>query len=100
MHCVAESVKRYETGEYAIMNCSASLHDSNSQTTIIALGHNEKTQLYKCQLVREIVSANNEGDQQRSNGVINRKASSPQKSQECRLTFDITPFKSVQTDFK
>ena len=38
------------------MNSATSTHDPRTQTTVIAAGHNEKCQLYSCQLAREIVS--------------------------------------------
>ena len=43
------------------MNSATSTHDPSSQTTIIAAGHNEKCQLYNCQLAREIVSNSDTG---------------------------------------
>ena len=93
-HCVAESVKRFSTGEFAVMNCSAGSH--KNQSTTIAVGHNERTQLYKCQLVREIVPDQHAGA---NNGeVVNRKAKAKKES-DSRLTFEIISSKSVQTDF-
>ena len=43
------------------MNCASSSHDSKSQKTIIAVGHNEKTQLYSCQLARELITPQDKG---------------------------------------
>ena len=59
--CVTESVKRFSTREFAVMNCASSSHDSKSQKTIIAVGHNEKTQLYSCQLARELITPQDKG---------------------------------------
>jgi len=96
-HCIAESVKKFSTGDFSVMNSATSTHDPSSQTTIIAAGHNEKCQLYNCQLAREIVS-NSDTGAPRENGVINRKASNKSES-ESKITFQVTPLKSVQTDF-
>ena len=97
-HCMAESVKKFNTGEFAVMNCAASAFDPQTQTSVIAVGHNEKCQLYKCQLVREILDDQNET---RTNGVIHRKTSSnAHKDLKTKLSFQICPGKAVQTDFK
>ena len=92
---MAESVKKFNTGEFAVMNCAASAFDAKSQTTTIAAGHNEKCQLYTCQLAREIIEEEN-----KTNGVINRKSSPSPKDLNSRLTFQVRPGKAVQTDFK
>lgn len=89
-HCTAESIKIFNTGKFAIMVGAPSSFNANNQTTIIALGHNEICQLYKCQLAREFV------DQPQENGVVNRR--SPPKK-ETRLTFDIQTLNSAQADF-
>ena len=39
-----------------MMNSATSTHDPRTQTTVIAAGHDEKCQLYSCQLAREIVN--------------------------------------------
>ena len=54
-------MKRFSTREFAVMNCASSSHDSKSQKTIIAVGHNEKTQLYSCQLARELITPQDKG---------------------------------------
>ena len=90
---MAESVKKFNTGEFAVMNCAASAFDAQSQTTTIAAGHNEKCQLYTCQLAREII------EEERTNGVINRRRPSA-KDIKTRLTFQVCPGKAIQTDFK
>ena len=54
-------MKRFNTREFAVMNCASSSHDSKSQKTIIAVGHNEKTQLYSCQLARELITPQDKG---------------------------------------
>merc|ERR1719219_3142209 len=58
---------------------------------MIAVGHNERTQLYKCQLAREVVP------EDAANGVVVNRKSKTKK--ESRLTFEIIPANSVQTDF-
>ena len=60
-HCVAESVKRFSTDEFAVMNCAPSAYNATHQKTIIAVGLNEKCQLYSCQLARELVSPSDQG---------------------------------------
>ena len=97
-HCVAESVKRFDTGEFAVMNCATSAYQAQSQTSVIAVGHNEKCQLYRCQLAREILE--DQGDT-KTNGVVHRKsANSSPRDVKTRLTFQVSPGKTVQTDFK
>ena len=78
------------------MNCATSAHDPNNQTTTIAVGLNQNCQLYKCQLATELVST---AEEAKENGVINRKNPST-KDVQSRITFQVTPLKSVQTDFK
>ena len=60
-HCIAESVKRFSTDEFAVMNCAPSAYNATHQKTIIAVGLNEKCQLYSCQLARELVSPPDQG---------------------------------------
>ena len=87
------------------MNCASSSHDSKSQKTIIAVGHNEKCQLYSCQLARELITPQDKesGDHSGKNGVTHRNQTTPRQSNgqlESRLTFHIEALNSVQTDFK
>ena len=35
-NCTTESVKRFSTREFAVMNCASGSHDTKSQKTIIA----------------------------------------------------------------
>jgi hypothetical protein len=107
---VAESVKRFSTGEFAVMNCASASHDPNSQTTLIAVGHNEKCQVYSCQLARELVT--DESDQPQNNdqlrqrqtasngGITRQRQTASNGGGQTRFTFQISPLKSVQTDFK
>lgn len=85
-HCVAEPVTRYETGGYAIMNISASAFDVSKQRTVIAVGHNEKTQLYTLELAQECLPKD------KANKTNNNFDST-------RLVFKVSPGKNVQTDF-
>ena len=95
---MAESVKMFNTGEFAVMNCAASAFNPQSQTTIIAAGHNEKCQLYTCQLDKEVIEE--DGDR-KANGVINRRSPAASTDLKTRLTFRVRPDgKAVQTDFK
>ena len=96
---MAESVKRHDTGEFAVMNCAASAYHAQSQTSVIAVGHNEKCQLYRCQLAREVLEDQGETE---PNGVINRRVgtNATPKDLKTRLTFQICHGKAVQTDFK
>ena len=97
---MAESVKRYDTGEFAVMNCAASAYHPQSQTSVIAVGHNEKCQLYRCQLARELLE---DPGEKKTNGVIHRRGStnsSPQEDLKTRLTFQVSHGKAVQTDFR
>lgn len=102
--CVTESVKRFSTREFAVMNCASSSHDSKSQKTIIAVGHNEKCQLYSCQLTRELITPQDKesGDHSGKNGVTHRNQTASRQSNgqlESRLTFHIEALNSVQSDF-
>jgi prolactin regulatory element-binding protein len=98
--CTTESVKRFSTREFAVMNCASGSHDTKSQKTIIAVGHNEKCQLYSCQLARELLSSPEETEVTGRNGVTNRNSTNgPTGHLESRLTFHIEPLNSVQTDF-
>lgn len=90
----AESVTRYESGDFACMNmCVAGYEQKAPQTNYVAVGHNDKCQIYKLNMKREKVaqSASGNGDVKNSsrNGGV-----TPTK-----LVFNVTPMKSIQTDF-
>jgi len=100
-NCTTESVKRFSTREFAVMNCASGSHDTKSQKTIIAVGHNENCQLYSCQLARELLGSTEDTEVAGNNGVTNRNSTNAKKTGqlESRLTFHIEPLNSVQTDF-
>jgi len=52
-HCVAETVNLHKTGDFSVMNFSATFFDPVRQQVVMAVGHDEKTQTYALQLVRE-----------------------------------------------
>jgi len=98
-NCVTESVCKFSTREFAVMNCASSIHDTKNQKTIIAVGHNEICQLYSCQLATELITKDKEGDRGK-NGLTNRNFTTARNGQlESRLTFRIEALNSVQTDY-
>jgi hypothetical protein len=66
-HCVAESVCRYQTGDFAVMNLCATAFDPSTQKTILAAGHNEKCQTYELKLALESVVGENDQDLKTNN---------------------------------
>ena len=66
-HCVAESVCRYQTGDFAVMNLCATAFDPTTQKTILAAGHNEKCQTYELKLALESVVGENDHDLKTNN---------------------------------
>ncbi len=49
----AESVTRRDTGEFAVMNLAGTRYDQERQAVVVAVGHDEKTQLYELQLTTD-----------------------------------------------
>ena len=72
-HCVAESVKRYSTGDYAVMSFHASNHSPSLQQTYLASGHDEKCQIYTCKLIREFITPPDEPSKLNQLFLANKK---------------------------
>ena len=106
-YTTAESITRYETGEFAVMNLAAAKYDPEKQINILAVGHNEKTQLYQIQLARDkskkiffmlwYLEFQGYFVGSVANGVINGAKNGMAFS---KLIFDVTLLKSVQTDYR
>ena len=67
-HCIADSVCRYQTGDFAVMTLSATAFDPSTQQTIIAAGHNEKCQTYQLRLDLETIESGKENEANNHSG--------------------------------
>jgi len=52
-HSVAQTVNLHRTGDFSVMNFSSTWFDPQRQQCLVAVGHDEKTQVLSLQLVRE-----------------------------------------------
>ena len=46
-------MNRFETDTFAVMNLASAKYQSDSLSVVLAVGQNEKTQLYKLQMARD-----------------------------------------------
>jgi hypothetical protein len=82
----AESVTRFETGAYAVMNQSAAKF--STQSALVAVGHDEHCQVYRVQMARKNKGAKGANGEPRQNGM------------QSPIGFDFYPVKKIQTDYK
>ena len=68
-HCVADSVCRHDTGDFAVMTLSSTTFDASSQRTVIAAGHNEKCQVYELKLDLDAGVSNKENEANKHPGM-------------------------------
>lgn len=52
----AESVCRHETGEFAVMNLSTGRYKEAEQSNVVAVGQDDKCQIFKVQMARQKIS--------------------------------------------
>ncbi|QQP58084.1 Prolactin regulatory elementbinding proteinlike, partial [Caligus rogercresseyi] len=107
--CIADSISRFDTEDFAIMNASAGSFDPVAQKTLLAVGRNEFSQIYELHLSSERHNTNN-GEQSpdkdnNGGGTLRKRRSNGEiphgKTEELLtpLTFKVIPGQSFQTDF-
>lgn len=104
---MAEEVVRHETGPNVVMNCAAY---SNNHHMYLVSGQESHSQLYhiKTHIVDEDEkenvnnhTGNNVKHRKNASGATaNEKQNHSNKSSSRRLTFEIKPSDSIQTDFR
>lgn len=105
---VAEEVMRHETGPNVVMNCSVR---SNQNKTYLTAGQESHCQLYKVNIRMVDAAEMRRGSFRAENGLVRRrrrtvsendnisKKDSNSNTTEKRISFEIRPSDSVQTDF-
>ncbi|CAB3248135.1 unnamed protein product [Arctia plantaginis] len=105
---VAEEVMRHETGPNVVMNCSVR---SSQNKTYLTAGQESHCQLYKVNIRMVDAAEMRRGSFKAENGLIRRKRrtvsendniskkDSNSNTTEKRISFEIRPSDSVQTDF-
>ncbi|KAH9636167.1 hypothetical protein HF086_007119 [Spodoptera exigua] len=105
---VAEEVMRHETGPNVVMNCSV---QSNKNKTYLTAGQESHCQLYKVNIRMVDAAEMRRGSFRAENGLVRRrrrtvsendnisKKDSNSNTTEKRISFEIRPSDSVQTDF-
>ncbi len=99
---VATSVTRYDTGDSAVMNFGVGRYDGDgAQTLTLAVGDNDRCQLYKMQLTtdKDKDKADSANQAAAANGDVNQNGGILSSSLP-NLVFDVTKLAGVQTDFK
>ncbi|CAB4061250.1 PREB [Lepeophtheirus salmonis] len=106
--CIADSICRFDTETFAIMNATASAFDPVAQKTLIAVGKNGHSQIYELLLSSNHSKANaesEEGEEDNNGGSLRKRSTANggiprQKKEEfLPLTFKVVPLQSFQTDF-
>ncbi|XP_026757020.1 prolactin regulatory element-binding protein [Galleria mellonella] len=105
---VAEEVMRHETGPNVVMTCSV---NSAQNRTYLAAGQESHCQLYKVNIRMVDAAEMRRGSFRAENGLVRRrrrtvsendnisKKDSNSNTTEKRISFEIRPIDSVQTDF-
>lgn len=105
---VAEEVMRHETGPNVVMNCSV---QSTQNKTYLTAGQESHCQLYKVNIRMVDAAEMRRGSFKAENGLIRRrrrtvsendnisKKDNNSNTTEKRISFEIRPSDSVQTDF-
>lgn len=117
-HTVAESMNRFETGEFAVMNLASAQYQSDSLSVVLAVGQNENTQLYKLQMARDKSQGESEPrmpfpsetfisyfssssvDPVNNGGPPRKGSHASNEGPSQKIIFNVKPMKNVQTDFK
>ncbi|KAJ8729720.1 hypothetical protein PYW08_001301 [Mythimna loreyi] len=106
---VAEEVMRHETGPNVVMNCSVRSNQQNK--TYLTAGQESHCQLYKVNIRMVDAAEMRRGSFRAENGLVRRrrrtvsendnisKKDSNSNTTEKRISFEIRPSDSVQTDF-
>ncbi|XP_059061821.1 prolactin regulatory element-binding protein [Achroia grisella] len=105
---VAEEVMRHETGPNVVMTCSV---NSTQNRTYLAAGQESHCQLYKVNIRMVDAAEMRRGSFRAENGLVRRrrrtvsendnisKKDTNSNTTEKRISFEIRPIDSVQTDF-